>query len=455
METKSLIRGDSTARSPPIYREYPKRWGMLAIYCLVLATSAGGLGPLGISVDSSQAYYDLSNLTFNTVFLASYGQFAISMQLWSYIVDVKTLRLAMICGTLTMTAGFVIQLFYKPYFWLALVGGTLADTARSLIWSTSTTFLARWFSSRSKAQAYGIIFAAAATVSVGLLAVTRFVITTPQEFEDRYLYIVSSMLLMSATATTLVIFLFEEKPPTAPGPQTDTKSTIGSDRRERACSWMCSPCRSNNTNQTKLYSAAYLMTVMGTWSSASVLLQVMKDHDYTNSAITNVGIIYALCSLPTPILTGYLMDLTKDYRSVVIGIVGAASLSFGMFLFTIDQGRIFYLAIATMSFATGSFSISFCECVTELAFPMREKNISMFLFFWAQFGGAVGTLLASFPDVVWTALMVFEALYIVVFVALVVDRAQVNVDYQRIVLKSSEARTVRVEDRVVISEIEI
>ena len=196
------------------------------------------------------------------------------------------------------------------------------------------------------------------------------------------------------------------------------------------------------------------MTVMGTWSSASVLLQIMKDHDYTNSTITTVGIIYALCSLPTPLLTGYLMDLTKDYRWVVIGVVGASAVAFAMFLVTIDQGRIFFLAIAMMAFSTGSFSISFCECVTELAFPMREKNISMFLFFWAQFCGAAGTLLASLPDVVWTALVVFEALYVLVFVALVVDRAQVEVSYHRITSKTVEPRTSRIEDRVVVSQVE-
>jgi len=431
-ETHELV--SPTAK--PIYKEEPQRWVMLILYCIILSVSYGGLGPIGVSVDSSQTYYDLDNFTFNFVYLCAFADFAISMMLWSWILDAYGLRIVVLVSCSVMVGGYVMQLFYKTEFWLVVFGGALVDTARAMIWSTSTTFIARWFSSSSKSLAYGIIFAVAASFSVGLFLSVRLVISSPADFEDEFIWFVVALLILSASTLLVAVFVFHERPDHPPGPQTIGKN---SETKERPCGWMCTPCRASNRSTTSMYLAVYLASVMGTWSAASLLLQIMDDHDYTHGQITTVGIIYAIFSLPTPLITGFLMDTTRDYRSVVIGMIGAATIGFSMFYWTIDRGWPFYMAIAVMSLSTGSYSISFAVCTTELAYPLPEKNVSMFMFFWAQFAGAAGTVLASFASVVTTALLAFLVIYFGCTLVLVTNRFT-PVTYGRLQAAERESR---------------
>lgn len=445
-ELRSVTAPEKTIS--PVFREEPRRWLMLVIYCLVLSVSYGGLGPIGISVDSSQKYYGLDNITFNVVFLAAFADFAASMLLWNFLFRKFGLVVTIRSASLVSVAGYVLQLFYKTSFWFVVAGGVCVDTSRAMIWCTTTTFIARWFSSTSKSLAYGMIFALAAAFSVSLFLSVRLTITTPEEFDDRFLYFVITLLCLSAGVALLTWFAFREAPDVLPGPQTDRERVSPTGVAPSSFSWILTPCRANNRKTTNVYLTMYLLSVVGTWSASALLLQIMDDHDYTQFQITVVGIVYAAMSLPTPIVIGKLMDVTRDYRSVVTGMVLLATIGFAMFWFTIDSGWVFYLSVGIMAFSTGAYSISFAECITELAFPLRESDISMFMFFFAQFAGAGGTILASFPAVINTVMTVFMLIYLCASVALVVDRLTPIV-YRRLQMAEEESRTLLASGRYV------
>jgi MFS family permease len=309
----------------------------------------------------------------------------------------------------------------------------LVDSCRAWIWYSGTTFISRWFSSDGKSVAYGVIFAAAALFSIGMVLAARLSITTSSEYGTRNMWFVLALLITAVVVFLLALFLFRDRPSHPPGPQSDSTARATAngvavrdqkraDRDKHCCAWFLDMDWGPNRAHSIVYFAAYLAGVVGTWSLSSLMLQIANDHGYTNSQLTWLAIIYIICSLPTPIVAGVIMDVTKDYRSVVLGIVGLTTGSFLMFILSVNHIIPLEIAVGLTAFFTGSYSVSFSECVTELAFPAKERYITMNMFFYAQLCGAVGTILASSASFTTTALWVYFGLYVASFIALAVDR---------------------------------
>ncbi len=388
------------------YRLDRKRWLMLGIFCLLISSSIGAFGCIGSLVDVAQKYYGLEDIVFNVVFYGSYVDFLISAPIWHVLLQRIDLKGCMITAACLSITGYTMQLFYQYSFWFVPFGGMLCDTCRCLCWIAGNMFISRWFSVGNKAATYGSLFVSSSVVSIVLVAVIRVTITNGSEYHDRFFYFPGAFLLMTVLALILTLALFEDRPKIPPGPQTDTGKLSDSGHL------IYTEWRRTNYFHVIMFISVYVCSTMGNWSISMVLLQFMNNKNYSNQDITIAAISYALCSLPTPLITGYAMDRTKAYREVAFAVLLSTTCVFLAWIFSVDHREFFFVTTSLLAFVTGSFSATMSECVAELAFPVHESYVSTTMFTFAQVSSPVGTVLCSFSDTIWPAIWLFFAIYL-------------------------------------------
>jgi hypothetical protein len=406
------------------YKDDKRQWVMMAIYAMLLSLSMGGLGTIGVSVDSAKAYYNVSGIVFNSVYYLSYVDFLIGMAIAWGVMQRWGLRPLIIAAACAMVSGFFVQCFYRYNFWIAVAGGMLVDMCRAVIWLTAPVMIPRWFSVKNKAIVYQAIFFTANVFSIVILLVIRLTITTADQFHDNFLWFVIAFLAAAAVALVMTGIAFEERPPAPPGPQT-------SDDDAKRQTWCAPVGPTQNYTAVAIHIAAYIISVMPTWSVSTLMLALMNDRNYSNSDITIVAVLGVVCALPAYLLIGVVINLTRQYRVVVVVMVALTTLCYLGLVLLIDDRVGLIVFAALLSFTTGAYSVTFIECTTELAFPTPERHISMRMLFWAQLSGGVGTALASIDVVQNTALWVFFALYAAVVILLLAGFS-VPVRYKRI-----------------------
>ncbi len=247
----------------------------------------------------------------------------------------------------------------------------------------------------------------------------------------------------------LVFFLFIERPDFPPSPQSERYDALTLKASQSLFGCFHSSWGENNS-LVIIVIIVYVVSISATWSVPSLMIQMMNDRGFTQSQNTFAIAIYAACSVPTPLVTGWIMDRFKNYHVVILGILAATTGAFLWFVLSIDGNIInYYFSVGTLAFVTGSYTVSFTECASELAFPLPESDVSSLMFFFAQFSAAAGTAVASSRETNETALWVFFAMYVCMVIVLLIGILVFRPHYGRSKTQLiAEHRTVQLSERV-------
>lgn len=413
---------------------------------MTLMLSLGGLGAPGLCVDSAIPYYGINDISYDTVYDMAYADRALGAVLYYFLVKRFGDRLAMCVGSASLVVGYAVQMFYQFNFAPLILGGMLVDSALALLWITIAGFTARWFDTNWKSKAFGIIFLSGTVASIVVFLLLRFFIDASYRFGSDYMWFLIGFLVLAVVNFIVTLCVFEDAPQVVSavkeedadededgnedgGELVSLAQPRGRPRtsRDEACcrhdclSWLSVCHFGDNHVHVVIYIVVYVVQVSGIWTLTNLVYQIPLNHGYDHDQLTIIGAIFAGMSLPSPVITGIVMDLTKAYR--VIAVVTAALTAGAMFMWatTIDVTTAFYVAVGFLALATGSYTVCFYSVITELSYPMAEIQVSMIVFVSSQLSGLLGTILTSNPTWSATMMWVFCGISSASFVVLLVD----------------------------------
>lgn len=395
---------ETQSQLPTRYEASPIRTSQLIIYCLVLSSSLGGLGPSGVLVSSIEGYYNIPDIEYNMVFLVSYADFIVSAPIWYVCVSKYGLRITMIWACALAVLGYGIQGLYQFHFAPLIVGGALVDMSRAFILLTGNMFVSRWYGPDKKGVAYAALFVSAGVWGGLMLLTTRLLLgDSDTVFHDWFWVFLVVLGALAIVTLFLAIFVFQEEPDVPPAPQAD--------RSPDTC-WINPVWYDDNVLQVVLFIVMYMIVISPTWSIGSLLFEIMNDRGYSNNDQTIGGVVYYVFSIFTPLATGAFIDKHKRYRELAVFMVAATAIVYAVWVAVIDYWWPFICATAVLGFVTGAYSATFTLVISELSYPMSEDQGNMLCYFWGQWSAAGMTVLASFPSTVNIALWLFLGIYV-------------------------------------------
>ncbi|XP_055335392.1 feline leukemia virus subgroup C receptor-related protein 1-like [Paramacrobiotus metropolitanus] len=167
---------------PPLYRTTPRRWIMLAVFCLYSMSNAFQWIEYGIISDKIVFYYGVSPLSvdwLSMIYMLTYIPLVFPA---TWLLDKKGLRVVALIGSLGNFIGSAIKCFsaVPDRFVVTFVGQTVAAMSQIFILGLPARLAAVWFSAKevSVATAFGV-FGNQLGVALGFLLPPMLVPTDP------------------------------------------------------------------------------------------------------------------------------------------------------------------------------------------------------------------------------------------------------------------------------------
>ncbi|CAG9822789.1 unnamed protein product [Phaedon cochleariae] len=395
-ENKDLIPECS---KDPI-KVYRKRWWILFIYILYASGNAFQWIEYSIITNSVMKYYDVSSLMVDWTSIIYMAAYPVAVIPVSYIIDVKGLRVAALCGGIGTALAALIKVFAirRDLFHLVLLGQAVGSTAQVFILSLPTKVAAVWFkpSEISTACAIGV-FGNQLGFALG------FIISPTIVKSDDDLYSIASNLRKLCVGLFIymipliicLLFFFPKQPPLPPSiPQAEARKQLAPTFSEFMDNFKKIFMKRGFICLMLGYGLNYgIFSVVGTLLNQYVLQHFPKGEEDAG----RMGFISVICGMVGAVLCGVILDKTHRYKATCLYLFYMIILSLASFIVALWQQNIIltYILLSIFAFFNNSYITAGYEFAVELTFPHEESTATGILNAVSQAAGVIILLSAG------------------------------------------------------------
>ncbi|CAH1173845.1 unnamed protein product [Phaedon cochleariae] len=379
---------------------YRKRWWILFIYSLYASGNAFQWIEYPIITNSVMKYYGVSSLMVDWTSIIYMAAYPVAVVPVSYLIEVKGLRVAALCGGIGTALAAFIKLFAirRDLFHLVLLGQAVGSTAQVFIISLPTKVAAVWFkpSEISTACAIGV-FGNQFGFALG------FIIPPTIVKSDDDIYSIASNLWKLSVGTVIymapiiicLLFFFPKQPPLPPSYlQAEARKQLAPtfsefmDNFKRVLmkkGFICH-CLANSLNYG-------IFSVVGTLLNQYVLQHFPNGEEDAG----RMGSICVICGMIGVILCGVILDRTHRYKATCLYLFYMSILSLASFIVALWQQSILftYILLSIFAFFNNSNITAGFEFAVELTFPYEESTATGILNAVSQAFGIIILLTAG------------------------------------------------------------
>eukprot|EP01098_Paradermamoeba_levis_P005434 TRINITY_DN2286_c0_g1_i2.p1 TRINITY_DN2286_c0_g1~~TRINITY_DN2286_c0_g1_i2.p1 ORF type:complete len:443 (+),score=117.17 TRINITY_DN2286_c0_g1_i2:104-1432(+) len=368
---------------------YSVRWWTLALYAaLNLVNNTIWISFASIS-DEAAKYYETSDFTITALSLVFLVVIIIGIVPASWIVDNKGLRFSMLLAAGGNLVGAWIKYLGRvpspsSGIWIILIGQIVSSIGQPILLPIAPKLAAVWFSDDERGLATGV----GAVIGVGGIAVAygmgiAVVSEDPSTWSSSFPLLLLYQAAMATVIGILVFMTYQEKPPTPPStsaetPKDDFLPSLKLIIRERPYQILLCTFGPGYGVATALFS------IMGQIVTSDTLKYSEKWSGY-------FGIIIISCGVLGAIVSGIVIDVTRRYREIYIGVYFVAVCSFIWLILSLKEDNTNLLAAACG--VTGFFLLSLLpvamDAAVEVTYPAPEVVVTGGLMLAGNLFGAI------------------------------------------------------------------
>ncbi|CAH1173844.1 unnamed protein product [Phaedon cochleariae] len=379
---------------------YRKRWWILFIYSLYASANAFQWLEYSIITNSVMKYYDVSSLMVDWTSLIYMAAYPVTVIPVSYIIDVKGLRVAALCGGIGTAIAALIKIFAigRDLFYLVLLGQAVGSTAQVFILSLPTKVAAVWFKPSEVSTACAIgVFGNQLGFALG------FIIPPTLVKSDDDLNTIASNLKILCVGLVIymiplivcLLFFFPKQPPSPPSyPQAEARKQLAPTFREFMENFKKVIMKKGFIFHMLGYGLNY-----GIFSVVATLLNqyVLQHFPNGEEDAGRMGSICIICGMFGVVLAGVVLDKTHKYKATCLCLFYMSILSLASFIVALwQQSMIFtYIVLSVFAFFNNSYITAGFEFAVEITFPHEESTATGILNAVSQAAGVVILLAAG------------------------------------------------------------
>ncbi|CAF3739191.1 unnamed protein product [Rotaria socialis] len=404
-DSESKVAIDTTK----VYKVYPRRFGILAIFCICSLSSGFQWIQYVIIQNIIVRYYNESlpdsfEAKNNAVTWTSLSYMVTYIPLMfpaMWLLDRYGLKITCSTGAFLNSLGAIIKCFSvaRDRWWVAFSGQLVCACAQSFTLGIPPYLAASWFGSRSVSTVTAIaVFGNQVGIALGFLVPSRWI----PDVEDldligyrlRILYYVVAFVCIACFFAMIIVF--RRFPPTPPSKAQElalqnTEQNYGQTLKRLLFNrWFLLLLLSYGLNTGTFYSISTLLNPIYMWYFDKKTAQASQ---YAGT----IGMLLVIGGIFGSLLGGYILDKSKAYKKVTFGVYVLSCLSMVLFVSTISLHE--YVAFVTMIivgfFMTGYLPVGF-EYGVEITYPENEAISSSLLNVSAQIFGLCITQLQEF-----------------------------------------------------------
>ncbi|KAJ1401304.1 major facilitator superfamily domain-containing protein [Ochromonadaceae sp. CCMP2298] len=412
------------------YQVYAYRWITVALFVFSGVVNAMILLTWAPISNKADDYWDGIGLTainlLNVIFQATYVP---GTMLALRISEKSTLRNLLIAGGLLSTCGCFVRLVgvllrnevgAAASYSFVLVGTMMVGLAQPFYLNMPAKVATTWFGVAERDIGTTLCSLANPLGSaVGSFLPPMLVTGTSQHDISAGLQLLLSVQLgITAFALLLIFLLFREMPPTFPSLSARTLQT----NKSRSTP-MFSEVANLFKNQEYVKLFISFTIILGMLNALAALLNQLPG-GYTNGQIGLTGAVLIMSGFTGAFLTGFVLDATKAYSTVLKGSYFLAFICWSLFMVNCrgNNFTLFLVTAAFLGFATLPTVPSTIVSAVECSYPIPEDASVGFLYIGANTAAIpmtfIGQILLTtsspnpapfFPFGIWVMVLLFAA----------------------------------------------
>jgi len=317
------------------FRAYPRRWFVLAVFCLGSLTNGALWITFSPIADEAQKYFDVSDTAINMlslVFLFLYPvgtllcslltRYSLSLTLYSAFFLNGSAGLLRIFAAIAKDTSICDNSCSLPY-WLTLVGQVLAAIGQPFFTNLPLRVASRWFTNHDIPTVIGSLSNLVGT-ALGQILPTAFVsesdASSNKHLEGSFFKLMLASFLATWTGVFAAVLCLRESPPTPPS----AIESVRSHHTRRMDARDASPTMLGHiaTNGKRLLQNGNFLILCGAFgfglglvnSILTLIEQLVKPIGYDSDQAGIFGSVFLGFGLAGAILMGILLEITHSYR---------------------------------------------------------------------------------------------------------------------------------------------
>ncbi|XP_054166067.1 uncharacterized MFS-type transporter C09D4.1-like [Oppia nitens] len=397
---------------------YKKRYYILLLFIFLSMSNAFQWIEYSIIENIVIKYYSTTTFGVNCTSVVYMAAYIIGIIPATYLLDKKGIRFCVLLGAFSNCLGAWIKcVSVNPdRFWVTMIGQTIVAIAQLFVLNIPPLLAATWFSEKevSRATAYGV-FGNQVGIALGFFLPSLVV---PNFSSDSVTSTTQSAVMVTdisnttfvgieevgtglrtlffgvATVTTILfilIILFFKNNPDLPPSTAQANALVANENASFVASLKA---LATNPYFILLFFTYGLNT--GVFYAVSTVLNQMVTGAFGEDYVTKAGYMgftLTLAGILGSVVCGYLLDLTKRFKEVTLGVYISSLI--GMIAFTIALKIkfvwfMFFVSGVLGFFMTGYLPIGF-ELAAEISYPQPEGTSAGLLNASAQIFGIIFT----------------------------------------------------------------
>eukprot|EP00026_Physarum_polycephalum_P008838 Phypoly_transcript_08941.p1 GENE.Phypoly_transcript_08941~~Phypoly_transcript_08941.p1 ORF type:complete len:442 (+),score=41.21 Phypoly_transcript_08941:115-1440(+) len=402
---------------------YTRRWVMLGLFVLVSTTQCTVWMTYGVVPQTSMQVYKISPKIISL--LAAFGSIAFFPTIVhsGWAIEALGLRLSVLISAVLVAAGAVIRsfAFNEKYFFLVYIGQFLSAAAGPLVTIICPSLSAAWFGAEERTVATGIS-ATANSVGVPL----SFLLGLLVHNRTTFFYMIWGEGIVCAVLALLVIFFYQDKPPTPPSHSEEMKLKTPAPKPTVLDfvkdAWkVCSNINCANIVFT-------MMITSGSFSGwESIMVIIMQPLNYNQKQAQWAGFISSTIALFGGVVIGKVHDRFHNGKFLLILLYVLSVFSFVIFTMVTSNFLVlkfvtpFWIVIILITVGTTALYAAFplgYEMLAELTYPMSEAVSAGVLSFMVNVITTIYLIFGDYVPLVWNSYIVTGTCFVAVLVTI-------------------------------------
>jgi len=300
----------------------------------------------------------------------------------NYFIDKYGLKTGVLLGNaMTMGALWISTLCNKSFMYL-LAGQILAAVGHAFLLSVPQKISVVWYAPEKRVLSTTVMSMAILLGNAVGAQFPNFFVDNDAAGESGAVQIYNMLFFMAILGTVLLLptfVLFQEKPKIAPSKVADTKSISYKESFKMLL---------KNKNAWFLILGGSL--VLGTnFTIAAVLQLILKPFEFTNDTVGYCITFSIILGLPSSLWLGGYVGRTRKYKSAVVGVGLAATISLGSIVLAAisKDALLMKLAFCVFGFVVNPLYPILCEFLCEVSFPVSELTVGGIFYTLSQLLG--------------------------------------------------------------------
>ncbi|GJQ81225.1 hypothetical protein Trydic_g20444 [Trypoxylus dichotomus] len=378
---------------------YKRRWVIIGIYVLYAAASSMQWVQYSIITNIIVKYYGVTSVAVDWTSVISMITYPPLLLPGSYLIDRIGLRYCALIGVLGTAAGTWIKIFsVQPHlFWVGFVGQTVVFVSQIFILSLPPKIASVWFGPNEVSTACSIgVFGTQLGTALSFI-LPPLVVRNHENLEDigkdlSYLFYGVCAFI---TPVVLLVFIFFKAEPEMPPSIAQAK--LRRDKVDFSSKEFLASYKSLLTNKPfMVLTLAYGINI-GVFAGVCTILNqfILSYFPNAEKDAGTIGLLLVVIGMIGVIIFGFVLDKTKKYKEVTIGLFAMTTLGIGAFMVALENySKLFvYISACGFGFFQNAFYASGFEFGVELSFPQPESSSSGILISMSQIFGVIFTLL--------------------------------------------------------------